>query len=263
MPTHASWRLVRSAAASIALASSLSAAHAQFDYQTQQRSVSVSARALVTTVTPPANYYDPPTYSTTGDRRSDSASTAAADFGVFDRTVSVTASYAGATVTSTSFMHSELLPNEIRMTSTAELFAANRMGNMEYYRDSASADMTITFRLASATDVALDRTQSLSYTDGNTSGLMNISPIQLTGPDGITQTYFTGSQTLSLAAGDYTLVAAALLGRANPGGSGSGILTSSLVIRAVPEASTWWMMGLGLPALLAVSRRRHGQAMTA
>lgn len=233
-------------------------AAAQFDYMSQSRSVGAVARSYATTVLPPANPSSgSPTYVTDGVTDTDQASSAAQDFGVFDRSVSASASFAASTSTVDAAQRSELGVDGIRLDMS---YAMQRQGYnavIESYADSANIQSVASFSLDDVTAVAIwsdvsfgggaiPRTWSVQLTNSATGQVSDLS--------------FNSAPTITLMPGAYTLSAS--LTAFNPLMSNvsgtSGFASFSMV--AVPEVSTWGMMGLGLLGVVAwTGRRRRAQ----
>lgn len=236
----------------------VSSAQAQIEYLTQQREVSVAAHAMITTSTPVfsdygyVSYYQ---YDDVGDSKRDTVRTSPEDFGVFDRTLTATASYQDIVVTSTATIHSELRPDEIRLDTSAQLLNENQHVTHGTYQDKAFSVVSLTIRLAADTDLVLEQSNQISIQEEADSLKPYPSGVGIRSLDG-TRYNFNGSNQLSLAAGDYTVYLAGAEMNRNRG-LGEGSVISSLVIRAVPEASTWAMMGLGLVGVALGARRRR------
>jgi MYXO-CTERM domain-containing protein len=246
------------AAALLALGSMPMTVQAQFAYTAQSRGVSATANVYATTVVPPSDPYGgSPTYVTKGDTQSDAITSAPSDFGVFNRDVSVTAHYLDAQTTAAASMQSSLSPNQITMKSVSTLTSLGGYASQAGGADAGRANLSVSFTLAQATAVQMSWASSLVSTEAGDHSLGQLS-LSLTGPDGLAQNFQTGDYQLSLAAGAYMLTASSVLLRPVVASYlADGVLTSSLSVQVVPEASTQALMGLGLLGVLAASRRRR------
>lgn len=258
---HASPRCHRTVAF-IALSLGLSAtAQAQFNYLNQQGTVSSQAHAELTQPNPPDKFGMSYGYYTTGTHDIQERVSAPGDLGPLNMNITASASFQGVSVTSTASLQSSLLPDEIRVNTSEQLQAINYVGANSNQVNSARANISVSFRLSSATDVLVEQTMSLD----NGASLLSGNGWSLTGPAGVIRSGkdVIGSEILSLAAGDYTMTAIGAVGRFSDGPFTTASLTSSIVVRAVPEASTWAMMGLGLVGMALGARRRRPATLRA
>lgn len=225
-------------------------AAAQFDYQSQSRRVDATAQSYLTTLVPPTSPGGSPTYQSNGVTVVDSAVSEAQDFGTFDRTVSATATYAASTSTVNAALQSSLGLDGVRMSMSYSIERVGFNSDSTLRSNSASFNSSIQFRMNDTTTVAwaIDGQQpgpayTIKLTDLSTGSISNLAG--------------TGAATMSLMPGDYTL---------DVWLNESVFLNSNETLRvgasafsflAVPEASTWAMMCLGLVGVGAWTRRRR------
>ncbi|HEX5373757.1 MAG TPA: PEP-CTERM sorting domain-containing protein [Aquabacterium sp.] len=255
--------------AAATLVCAASGAHAQFNYLSQSRSISAVANANGVELEPiysyyPYNPYDPQSGGqyisgyiprSVGNTDSQSLQAEADNFGDFGGTVQAHAIYEDSSVTSTATASSSLQSDRISLQVSAELAHQNQRSHPFSYSDLAGASMDITFRLDATTTLVLERTTNLVIPEPNV-GIMHTS-FAYVSHAADSPLWFSADEgnALTLAAGEYTLTLTDRLVRYDE--RGTGTLASSVVVRAVPEASTWAMMGLGLVGVALGARRRR------
>lgn len=254
--------------AAAALACTASSAHAQFNYLAQSRSISAIANANGVELEPIYSYYPYNPYNpqsggqyisgyiprSVGNTDSQWLRAEADNFGDFGGTVQARAIYEDSSVTSTATASSRLQSDQISLQVSAELAHQNQHAHPFYFTDYAGASMDISFRLDAPTTLVLERIHDVSISEPDV-GVMHESRAYVTQTTGSNYWFSGEGNTLTLASGDYTLSLTDRLARYDE--RGTATLVSSLIVRAVPEASTWAMMGLGLVGVALGARRRR------
>ena len=249
----------------------------------QTASATASAQHSYTTVTPGPTCCASTTMVGPIDKQTDASPVGA--LGTLDQQTSARAAAEGIVVEAQSKGHMELLQNGVSMSSSgslrdvfptsvdvgrggsastpsspsndAQLYAFSVANNTRSAM--SSVGQTVGFKLDQSTQLQIDwdysdavssyftAPQGISIYDANQK--LVFSRIQATGK--------TPSSLIELAAGDYKLLFNAFNGVTKyTTGEAKLDWYASASIRAVPEASTWALMGLGLAAVTTVARRR-------
>jgi hypothetical protein len=278
-------RRVRSGAiVALSLAGLAGAAHAQFSYTSQSREVSATASGFANTLV----WLSPcggepfscggapiPTPASSGENKSDAATSAPGDFSLFEHSVAADVRYVKpdggiASGHADVAYRSELLPGAITTrTLVHNSFSGNVLGDWTQWAryDVGVGSAVVSFDISQTTDVLISASKSATLDLSNASGqdvrgyqkaasLYETMSVRLASGNGdeILRIMDNGTQRMTLAAGHYTLYTFGEFGVQDPAGSGSMSWLAETSLQVVPEPSTWMLMGLGLLAVSFVSR---------